>query len=228
MLARLLGEAIPPRLISRAATVGPTGDLDAPPALRRRNGANYLHALADGRIVRPPADAAWWAGSAAAAVTRQRWCNSTLLLFAAGHYVEFAAVILGADDRLPPKRRLDLVLNIASALEPDPQVLTRVELVRRHLAAGHDELSARRAAEWDVTMEPTPRSDRAVWSIDGSDAETLRAAWTALGQKGPDLGNPTIATCYLAAEGRVDKGGPDLSLALRSRIAADAIAASLR
>lgn len=228
VLQRLLGEAIPERLISRAATVGPSGDLDAPKDLRRRNGTNYLHALADGRIVRPPAEAAWWAGLAAASVTLHRWCNPMLFLFAAGHYVEFATVMLTADERMRRERRLGLVLNVMSALEPTPPPLGREELVRRRVAEGHDELSARRAAEWDVTMEPAPRRDRIIWSIDGSEAETLRAAWLPLAKTAPDLGNPTIATCYLAAEGRVDKGRPDLSLSLRARIAVDAIAAALR
>lgn len=228
VLQRLLAEAIPARQIRRAATVGPSGDLDAPKDLRRRNGANYLHALADGRIVRPPAEAAWWAGLAAASVTLQRWCNPTLFLFAAGHYVEFAAVMLTADDRMPRDRRLDLVLTVLPALEPTPPPLGREELVRRRVAEGHDELSARRAAEWDLTMEPKPRPDRVTWSIDGSEAETLRAAWLSLAETAPDLGDPTLAACYLAAEGRLDKAGPDVSLALRGRIAVDAIAAALR
>lgn len=227
-LQSLLTELIPERLVAKAATIGVAGSLDAPPAERRPNGVNYLHDLAGGRIVKPPPAAAWWAGLAASAVTRQRWCNPTLFLFAAGHYAEFAAVILGADHRMPATRRRDLVLHAASAIEPTPPKLGRDETVRRHIALGHDDLSARRAADWEFEMEPSPRIDRAVWSMSGSEVETLRAAWVAAQQAPLDMTDATIAACYLAAHGRIGKEGPNVPLPMRARIAANVIAASLQ
>lgn len=227
-LQSLLDELIPERLIAKAATVGAVGNLDSPLAERRRNGVNYLHDLAAGRIAKPPPEGAWWAGLAASAVTRQRWCNPALFLFAAGHYGEFAAVMLGADDRMPPARRRDLVLNAASAIEPTPPRPGRDELVRRHIALGHDELSARRAADWELEMEPSPRVDRAFWSISGSESETLRAAWTVIARAPLDMTDATIAACYLAADGRTGKDGPNVPLPMRARIAVNMIAASLQ
>jgi hypothetical protein len=164
---------------------------------------------------------------AAVAVTKLPWCNPSLFLFAAGHFVEFASVMLGADNRVPRHRRLQLVLNVESAIEPAPLRRGREELIRHHLELGHDELSARRATDWDLTMEPKARDDRHVWSLSGSEAETLRAAWIAFAQAEPDLTKPAIAACFLAANGRVGKDGPNLSLAARARVATEAIAASL-
>lgn len=227
-LRSLLGELIPERLVAKAATVGAAGSLDAPLAERRPNGVNYLHDLAAGRISKPPPAGAWWAGLAASAVTRQRWCNPALFLFAAGHYGEFAAVMLGADDRMPPARRRDLVLHAASAIEPNPPRPERDELVRRHIALGHDELSARRAADWELEMEPSQRVDRAVWSISGSEAETLRAAWVLIGQAPLEVTDAAIAACHLAADGRIGKSGPNVTLSMRASIAVNVIAASLQ
>lgn len=231
VLVGLLGEVVPHRLKARAATVGTFGTLDAPEVERRAHGLSYLYCVADGRIARPPADDAWWLGQAAAAVTRQRWCNAALFLFACGHFAEFAVVLLKAEEKqLCRDRKRELVQHLPSALDPDPPEATRGELIQRHRDAGHDELAASRAEAYDARMLQTPRVDRAVWSLSGSENEALRAAWMASRTQSMDLTHPGIAACHLAASGRVPNAGSSANVPFPTRmlVAKEAILAALR
>lgn len=231
VLVRLLSEVIPHRRKARAATVGSFGTLDAPEAERRAHGLNYLYCVAEGRIARPPADDAWWLGQAAAAVSRQRWCSPALFLFACGHFAEFAVVLLKADEKqLRRDRKRELIQHLPSALDPDPPRATRDELIRRHRDAGLDELSASRAQTYEAHMLRTPRVDRAVWSLSGSENEALRAAWMASRTQPMDLAHPGIAACHLAASGRVPNAGSGANIPFPTRvlIAKEALLAALR
>ncbi len=163
-------------------------------------------------------------------MTKERWCNPALLLFACGHFAEFAVVLLDADEKqLVRARKRQLIEHLPDVLEPDALRPTHEELMRKHLASGHDEVAARRAIGWELEMRPSPRLDRVAWSLTGSESESLRAAWSAASGRPMDLTVPTIAACRLASSGRLENDGlgTNVPYITRMLIAKEAIATAL-
>jgi hypothetical protein len=226
-LRDLIREVLPGGQAARAATVGLDGRLDAPESERRKSGADYLYALRAGRIQTLDVNDAWWVGLAGSAVTRERWFNGTLLLFVCGHFAEFASVILNVDEQvIARERKRDLVRHVSTVALP-ARKLGEKELLKEYLDKGLDELAARRALDWERSMLPATRIDRAVWSLDGAQHEGLRASWLRLLSQPLDLEDPTIASCYLASAGRVEKDAPGVSFPVRASIATQAVVQKL-
>lgn len=81
--------------------------------------AAFLRRVANGGVARPEPETVWYAAAAARSLPGNEWCAGPLFLFAAGHFEQFARLILAAIPKLVPReRKSDLVSAVSSACEP--------------------------------------------------------------------------------------------------------------
>lgn len=88
------------------------------------------------------------------------WCAGPVFLWAAGHYFDFALVILSA--HIDSSRKLELLSYVESACKPTPPTASNLERKATLIAMGYDELEARAAMDEPLSAN---RRDRVVWEL---------------------------------------------------------------
>lgn len=88
------------------------------------------------------------------------WCAGSLFLYAAGHFDEFARVMLCAN--VDDERKIQLLENVASACCPTISPLPRAQRKAALIAEGYDELEVQAVLDEEPAIN---RPDRAIWTM---------------------------------------------------------------
>lgn len=203
----LVDEAIPLGHAARAVAAGAGIALDAPDrnALGKTPSVRYLNKQkAEDGILQPGPSKAWETADQAMAYrpTANQWCEGALFLFAAAHYDEFARTLVAArEDHLPPRRKLEMVEAVATAVRPTASFST--DELRAQLAAdGFSDLLIR--GELNKIKKGTVlqrRRDREVWHLSSQERLSLHQAFVSSAEV--PLSRPyeiAVATAQLAAK----------------------------
>lgn len=188
----------------------------------------YIRKLRAGSIAQPDLEKSWSVGHALSTLSRKRWVNPLLMLFACGHYGHVADLLVKMSDAdISIGRRASMALTLPTVLfeEKDlaaPSVAeTRAAIVASGPAGAHD-LIAQMALQREAAMPPAERNDRIIWSLDMHAYTALLVGWDRIRTCGLDMANPAIATSQLIAERAI------YPVTDRNRIVSGLIADALR
>jgi hypothetical protein len=119
------------------------------------------------------------------------WCAGPLFLWAAGHYLDFARVMLCST--VDARRKFELVTYVDTACSPAPRTATPAERRLALLEAGYSELEARAALKEPATAT---RRDRVVWELTDPEPAAFERAFT----RGAELPPGSLAVAAFTCE----------------------------
>lgn len=215
---RFIGEVLPEGKTSRAARASRGADDD--PSFATSAVARSLRRIANGDIY-PNAEAIWEAAEAARHLPHRSWCAGPLVLFAAGRFELFAAMMLGAPrSMVSVERKQQLLASTIRAVEPTVDDHGFEPLRRELIANGADQLTIARHMK-KFFRKPTDIviGDRAVWSPTAMEQSGFQLAWDRRDGFPPSAA--TIAS-------RLVEANADIGLKFQREIVISAIRDELR
>jgi len=153
----------------------------------------YIRQLRAGKVQQPDPVRCWEIGSALGPLSKKRWLNPVVMLFAFGHYGEVADIIVRSRDTIATGPLAELVRCLPGVFEDNRQ---------QSFADIKDDFAVRDAKMWDKAMGGSLSPERRAWSIDGRTYAAFAQAWRAQNvAKAPLAGcEAAVGACALIAD----------------------------